>query len=159
MRSASRLLGGGLRGQRHVVLVAGHRRVVVQALGHQLQRQRIFLTRGFFDLRALVLEPDLDLGLVEAQFGAELLPSALGQVAIFVELVLEARQLGAGEGRPRPLVLAAGLGGLLHATGAGACNHKNCSRNFGIEGTINLPAGMPGRRALAVTVLCSGFDQ
>ena len=67
------------------------RRMVVQALGHELQGQGVLLAGGFLDFRALVLEPDLDLGLVEAQLGAELLPSSLRQIAIFREFVLEPR--------------------------------------------------------------------
>lgn len=42
-------------------------RMVVQSLGHKVQRQAILDTRGFLDLSTLVLEPDLDLGLVQAE--------------------------------------------------------------------------------------------
>lgn len=42
-------------------------RVVVQALGHEVHGQRVLVARGLLDFGALVLEPDLDLGLVEAE--------------------------------------------------------------------------------------------
>lgn len=62
--------------------------MIVQSLGHQLQRQRVLLAGGLFDFRSFVLEPNLDLSLVEAELGAELLTSPFGQVAIFGEFVL-----------------------------------------------------------------------
>lgn len=55
-----------------------HRRVIVQALRHQLQRQRILVARRLLDFGPLVLEPDLDLGLVQAQFAAQLLAPPFG---------------------------------------------------------------------------------
>lgn len=80
-----------------LLLLAGqrHGRVVVEALRHQLQRQRVLLSRRLLDLRALVLEPDLDLRLVQSQLAAQLLPPPLSQVAVLGELVLR----GAGKVR------------------------------------------------------------
>ena len=67
-----------------VVFVDGHGRVVVEALGHQLQRQRVLLARGLFDLGPLVLEPDLDLILVQVQLARQVLAALLRQVAILL---------------------------------------------------------------------------
>lgn len=80
-------------------------RVVVQSLRHEVQRQAVLDARGFLDLGALVLEPDLDLGLVEAEFLGQGLPPLLGDVAVRLELRLESLQLLGRERRPRPLVL------------------------------------------------------
>ena len=88
-----------------VVLVHGHGRMVVQSLGHELQRQRILLTGGLLDLGALVLEPDLDLVLVQVQLAGQILAPLLRQVAVLGELGLEPGQLVGREGRARPLLL------------------------------------------------------
>lgn len=69
-----------------------HRRMVVQSLGHQLHRQRILLAAGLLDLGAFVLEPDLDLRLIQTQFCAQLLSPALVQVPVLVELSLRGRR-------------------------------------------------------------------
>lgn len=66
--------------------------MIVESLRHQLQCQRILGATGLFQLGPLVLEPDLDLRLIQAQFAAELLATLLGQVAILVELVLWKRE-------------------------------------------------------------------
>lgn len=66
--------------------------MIVESLRHQLQCQRILGATGLFQLGPLVLEPDLDLRLVQTQFAAELLATLLGQVAILVELVLWKRE-------------------------------------------------------------------
>ena len=63
--------------------------MVVQALGHQLQGERILLAAGLLDLGPFVLEPNLNLRLVESKFSAQLLSPLLGQVSIFVEFVLQ----------------------------------------------------------------------
>lgn len=72
------------------LLLFGQRdgRVVVEALRHQLQGERILLAARLLDLGALVLEPDLDLGLVQAQLRAQLLSPLLRQVSVLVEFVL-----------------------------------------------------------------------
>jgi uncharacterized metal-binding protein len=41
--------------------------VVVQALRHEVHRQRVLVACGLLDLGTLILEPDLDLRLVEAE--------------------------------------------------------------------------------------------
>lgn len=48
---------------------------------------------AFLDLGALVLEPDLDLGLVEAELLGQRLPPLLSDVAVRLELRLESLQL------------------------------------------------------------------
>lgn len=55
-----------------------NRRMIVKTLGHQLKGERILLPAGLLDLRPLVLKPDLDLRLVQAQIPRELLPPPLG---------------------------------------------------------------------------------
>ena len=62
--------------------------VVVESFGHQLDCEGVLLSRGLFDLRPLVLEPDFDLSLVEAEFRAELLSSLFSQISIFFKLPL-----------------------------------------------------------------------
>lgn len=49
------------------VLVHRHGGMVVKALCHQLKRQRILLSARFLYLRPLVLEPDLDLRLIQTE--------------------------------------------------------------------------------------------
>lgn len=84
--------------------------MVVQSLRHQLQRQPVLEAAGLLDLGPLVLEPDLDLGLVEAQLLGQGLAPLLRDVAVHLELGLEPLQLLGREGRARPLVLLAALG-------------------------------------------------
>ena len=75
-----------------VVFVDGHGRVVVEALGHQLQRQRVLLAVGLFDLGALVLEPDLDLVLVQAELARQILAALLVQVAVLLKISAETKE-------------------------------------------------------------------
>lgn len=79
-------------------------RVVVQSLGHEVQRQAILDAGGFLDLGTFVLEPDLDLGLVEAELLGQGLSPLLRDIAVCLELRLESLQLLGRERRPRPLV-------------------------------------------------------
>lgn len=65
------------------VLGAG---VVVQALRHEMQRQRVFIPGGFLDFGPFVLKPDFDLRLVKAEVQGEALPALLGQVPVVLEL-------------------------------------------------------------------------
>lgn len=95
--------------------------VVVQSLGHEVQRQAILNARGFLDLGALVLEPDLDLGLVETELLGQGLPPLLRDVAVRLELRLESLQLLGSERRPRSLVLLLVLL-LLQLPGARTCS-------------------------------------
>jgi hypothetical protein len=64
--------------------------MVVKSLCHELQSKRVPLSRRLLDLGALVLEPDLDLRLREAQLRRQRLPPPLRQVAVLGEFVLRA---------------------------------------------------------------------
>lgn len=93
--------------------------MIVEALRHQLEGKRILLPARLLYLRPLVLEPDLDLRLVQAQIPRELLPPSLRQVSILGELPLQPRQLLAAERRSGTLLLrraaAAPVGRPLHS--------------------------------------------
>jgi hypothetical protein len=88
-----------------LVLLDRDGRVVVEALGHELLGEWAALPGRLLQLGPLVLEPDLDLGLVELQLRRQVLAPLLGQVPIRLELGLEPRQLLRRERRPRALVL------------------------------------------------------
>lgn len=66
--------------------------MVVQPLGHQLQGKGVLRARRLLDLGAFVLEPNLDLCLVQAQLGAQLLATSFGEVAVLVEFALQERK-------------------------------------------------------------------
>ena len=83
--------------------------MVVQALRHEVHGQRVLAARGLLDLGALVLEPDLDLRLVEAELLRQALAPLLRQVPVGLELGLEPLQLLRREGRAGPLVLFVGV--------------------------------------------------
>lgn len=95
--------------------------MIVQSLCHQVQSQRVLSTVGLLDLGPLVLKPDLDLGLVQAQLLRQVLAPLLRQVPIGLELSLESLQLLRGEGRAWSLVLFAGRF-LLWFARSGACS-------------------------------------
>lgn len=82
-----------------------NRRMIVKTLGHQLKGERILLPARLLDLRPLVLKPDLDLRLVQAQIPRELLPPPLRQVSILRELPLQPGQLLPAKCRPRTFLL------------------------------------------------------
>lgn len=102
------------------------RRMIVKTLGHQLKGERILLPAGLLDLRPLVLKPDLDLRLVQAQIPRELLPPSLGQVSILRELPLQPCQLFAAKCRPRTFLLGGAAIATairpLHPSRARTCN-------------------------------------
>ena len=83
--------------------------MVVQALRHEVHGQRVLAARGLLDLGALVLEPDLDLRLVEAELLRQALAPLLRQVPVGLELGLEPLQLLCREGRAGPLVFFVGV--------------------------------------------------
>jgi len=62
------------------------RRMVVESLSHQLQRQLVPHAARLLHLGALVLEPDFDLRLVELQLAGERLAPFLRQVLARIEL-------------------------------------------------------------------------
>lgn len=75
-----------------------YRCMVVQPLGHQLQGEGVLRARRLLDLGAFVLEPNLDLRLIQAQLGAQLLATSFGEVAVLVEFALQERE---GEGKKK----------------------------------------------------------
>ena len=79
--------------------------MIVQTLGIKHLGQFSLVSSGFFQLCSLVLEPDLDLILVEAKFPTEVFPALLSQVSVGLELVSQLLQLLRAEGCPRPLVV------------------------------------------------------
>ena len=79
--------------------------MVVQPLLLQQLRQVALAAAGLLQLGSLVLEPDLDLIVVESELGGEGAAPLLRQVAVGVELVLQPVELVRGEGSPGPLVL------------------------------------------------------
>ena len=85
-----------------------HRSVVVDALLAQGHGKDALLVAALLDLGALVLEPDLELRLLEAELGAEVPPPLLGEVLARHELPLQPLQLLSIEGGPRLLLRAAG---------------------------------------------------
>lgn len=111
-----------------LLLGQGNRGVIIEPLGHELERQRVLLAGGLFDLRALILEPNFYLGLVQAQLAAELLPPPLGQVAVFGKLVLQPGQLRPRKGRSGALFLgrrrrdAFGAARFFHTAGSRTWN-------------------------------------
>ena len=121
-------LGLELGGLLHLLLGEGDRRVVVEALGHQLQGQGVALAAGLLDLGSLVLEPDLDLRLVQAQLFGKRLTALLRQVLVRRELGGELRQLLRAEGRSGPLLLGRGrqepLALWLRAPRSRTCNQS-----------------------------------
>lgn len=83
------VLMGGVELFVFLLLANWDSRVIVETLSHELERQGILLAGGFLDFGPLVLEPDLDLVLVQLQFVGQLLASLLVQVTILRELVFE----------------------------------------------------------------------
>ncbi len=80
--------------------------MVVQALSRQHLRQLTLLPAALLQLGPLVLEPDLDLVLVQPQRIGKVAPPLLRQVAVLLKLPLELGQLLRRERRPRPLLRA-----------------------------------------------------
>lgn len=98
--------------------------MVVEALRHEVggQAGRLVAAR-LLDLGALVLEPNLDLGLVEAEVAGQVLAPLLRQVLVLLELLLEAGQLLGGEGGAGALLLGVAVAA-LDAAGAGTWGRK-----------------------------------
>ncbi len=109
--------------------------MVVQPLRRQHLGQVALLPRGLLQLGPLVLEPDLNLRLVEPQVGGQRLPALLVEVAVLFELPPEPGQLVGGEGGARALLLrrpgrVGGLLALLDLARAGSWRgKKRKSRN------------------------------
>ena len=67
--------------------------MVVKPLGRKHLGQITLAASGLLQLGALVLEPDLDLGLVQAKLVGQLLPPILVQVPVVLELLSKLGQL------------------------------------------------------------------
>ncbi len=100
-----------------VLLVHRDSGVVVQPLRCQHLRQLPLLPTALLQLGPLVLEPDLDLVLVQPERLGQVSPPLLRQVPVLLELALEPGQLLRGEGGSRPL-LPVGAGAAASATAA-----------------------------------------
>lgn len=97
--------------------------MVVQALCHEVHCQSVLVACGFLDFGPLILEPDLDLRLVEAKLLRQTLAPLLCQVPVGLKLSLEPLQLLCSEGRSRPLVLFVRVL-LLWFSGPGTCRRE-----------------------------------
>ena len=62
--------------------------MVVESLSHQHLGQLALLASALLDLGAFVLEPDLDLILIQVQFFSQVLPPFFSKVTIVLELPL-----------------------------------------------------------------------
>ena len=78
--------------------------MVVESLGRQHLGQLAPLPAALLDLGPLVLEPNLDLVLVQPKLVGQVLPPLLGEVAVLLKLPLQPRELLRAERRPRPLL-------------------------------------------------------
>ena len=83
--------------------------MVVQALRHQLQRQRVLRAARLFDFGAFVLKPDLNLRLVQIEFVRERLPPLLRDVPVQLKLGFQSLQLLGRERRSGSLILRLAL--------------------------------------------------
>lgn len=108
--------------------------MVVEALCHEPGGQWRLLTGGLLDLGPLVLEPDLDLGLVEPQPLRQVLSPLLREVAVLLEFSPQVVQLFRGERCPGPLLFVGGLG-LLCAPGPRACREGRTGQSGVAVGT------------------------
>ena len=125
---------------RVLLLVHGYRGVIVKALRRQHLGQLALAARRLFDLGPLVLEPDLDLILVQPELLREVLPPLLVEVAVLLKLPLQPAKLIRVEGRARPLVfgrgcLVVGRLGLLHFPQPRTCKLKR--RNERESGSLS----------------------
>ena len=75
--------------KRIIILVNRYGRMVVESLGREHCGQLPPLPRALFELGTLVLEPYLDLVLVQPQFIGQVLSPLLGEVAVLVKLFLQ----------------------------------------------------------------------
>ena len=75
------------------VLVHRDSGMVVKPLGRKHLGQITLAASGLLQLGALVLEPDLDLGLVQSKLVGQLLPPILVQVPVVLELLSKLSQL------------------------------------------------------------------
>ena len=93
---------------RELVLVDGDGGVVVEPLRLKHLGQVALVARRLLQLGPLVLEPDLDLRLVQPQLVGQVLPPVLVEVAVVLKLLPEPGELLRAEGGPGPLLLGRG---------------------------------------------------
>ncbi len=79
--------------------------MVVKALLLENLGELSLLSLTLLELGELVLEPDLELGLAEAELPREVHPPVLRKISVGLELLSQPLQLVSIEGCPRPLVL------------------------------------------------------
>ena len=115
-----------------------HGLVVVKSLRLQHLGQLALLPGRLLQLGSLVLEPDLQLVLAEAELRAEVLPPLLGEVSVGRELLPQPLELLGSEGGPRPLVVTAARG-----CWAGGCGGSGL-------GSLHLPGARPRARPVRV---------
>ena len=101
----------GLSDDRVLVLVDGDGGVVVKPLRLEHLGQVALVARRLLQLGPLVLEPDLDLRLVQPQLVGQVLPPVLVEVAVVLKLLPEPGELLRAEGGPGPLLLGRGSAG------------------------------------------------
>ena len=101
----------GSSDDRELVLVDGDGGVVVEPLRLKHLGQVALVARRLLQLGPLVLEPDLDLRLVQPQLVGQVLPPVLVEVAVVLKLLPEPGELLRAEGGPGPLLLGRGSAG------------------------------------------------
>ena len=106
---AREILGSSDDGE--LVLVDGDSSVVVEPLRLKHLGQVALVARRLLQLGPLVLEPDLDLRLVQPQLVGQVLPPVLVEVAVVLKLLPEPGELLRAEGGPGPLLLGRGPAG------------------------------------------------
>ena len=99
--------------------------------------QGSLLVAILLDLGSLVLEPDLELRLLQAELRAEVLPPLLGQVLVGKELPLQPLDLLRVEGRPRLLLRA----GAARALGLGLPLGGALPLGAAPGGSVRVPGG------------------
>ena len=98
----------------HLIIFINNCLMIVESLSIQHLGQFPLLPRTLLQLGSLVLEPDLDLILVQPQLSAQVSPPLLGQVSVCLELLSQLVELVRAEGSPGSLVISqagAGVGG------------------------------------------------
>ena len=101
----------GLSDDGVLVLVDRDGGVVVKPLCLEHLGQVALVACCLLQLGPLVLEPDLDLRLVQPQLVGQVLPPVLVEVAVVLKLLPEPGELLRAEGGPRPLLLGRGSAG------------------------------------------------
>ena len=104
-KRGERVMAPSTLARKRILLIHRYSRVIVKSLCHQMDSETTLLSIGFLKFGSFILEPNLDLRLVQTQVLREVLASLLCQVFILLKLFLESSQLFRGEGGARPLLL------------------------------------------------------